>query len=147
MSVTYTVSYTSNTEGITVGVSADSFVTALGALVEEFGEGVVPLYEHTRNEFIDLCRAVDVTSEKEDDEEESEGPAAEDPEPEAEATAEGEREGDSGTAEGGRTTEEGTGGEGGGDDVCLVCGVSITKDRAKASTLMLGEPRCSECTV
>lgn len=140
--LSYTVSYTSSSEGVTIGVSGDSFVEALSALVEEFGEGVVPLYEHTRSEFIELCKAIDVHVHEEDDETTHVTPPREDvPEPEPP----GEGEGDTGDVEGRPDAEEGTVSDGA-LYVCTVCGIDITRDRAKASQLMLGEHRCSDCT-
>lgn len=165
---THSVSFTSSTEGITFGVHSDSFVGALSLLVEEFGEGVIPLYEHTRAEFVELCRAVegaktDASSLREQPNPADErGPVAV---PEDDALSiftqpEGgedagvraaPHEGDGGEADSERASEAGDAPEEPVEavqeqHVCVVCGAGVSADRAKATTLMQGEVRCPDCS-
>lgn len=50
--------YTSQSEGITLGASGDTWMECLLALSDEFGEGVLPLYEKTREELENVAQAV-----------------------------------------------------------------------------------------
>lgn len=171
---THSVSFTSSTEGITFGVHADSFVEALSLLVEEFGEGVIPLYEHTRGEFMELCRAVEEADRapqlpQQQDETAPGGSRSLREDPDLAIFAEPEGDQTSGVRE---APDEGVGREADRDDpveeprlttgaavpeevhevpeehgpVCAVCGDTVTTDRAKATLLMQGEVRCNDCS-
>lgn len=50
--------YTSQSEGMTLGVSGETWMECLLALSEEFGEGLLPLYEKTKEELANVSEAV-----------------------------------------------------------------------------------------
>lgn len=160
--VQYMVSYTSENDGVTIGVIADTSVEAISELVDNFGEGIVPLYENTRAELAALVESLEsrpIETKATTDEEEAEqlevesdedAPGGVAPDPEGVPSDDGanavpERDGPAPEADAGSN-------EGGGsvnvfaNHHCNVCGKEITQDRAKATELMLGEPRCTDCS-
>lgn len=146
--MSYSISYTSRTEQVTITTHGDTMVDALAKMVAEFGDGFTLLYEHAHNELSQLVEAVeDANSPRLTEEEQRERealaifrgdvpdpdvpvPAASDPNPPAPP----------GDADGG-------GDPGGGDGpTCSICGTAITADRATASEIAFGERRCAECS-
>ena len=143
----YSISYTSSSEGITVGVSDDTLAGALDALVKQFGDGVVPLVASTIDE---LKRTADAVEEVSDVEELRQSGVI------VEARSSGSEEAsqpdllavpdDAEPPPVPSPSSDRTGSE---EDqhFCSVCGDAITADRAKASNMMIGEDRCADCTV
>lgn len=143
----YHISYTSSSEGITLGVSAEDWMSCLLALSKEFGDGVLPLYEKTREEMKDLFEAVAEAFSEEVEvhakkviqhtaRQEYDQPGLE----EAGQGSQGDGAPDDADA------ASGTSDEGGDTTSCAICGAAITADLATAGRLMYGEARCKSCT-
>ena len=148
----YQIQYTSDSEGITIGVIGDDWMSCLLALTDEFGDGALPLYEKTREEMADLFRAVEETFEEEiksakKQQAAQQRTALEEPQPELDEAHTGSR-----PAEDGEDDDEGVGTH---EEValpdpddqylCTICAAEITKDLAQATEMMHGEPRCNDC--
>lgn len=160
--MTYIVSYTSQSEGFTIGATGDSMVEALSQLAEEFGEGITLLYEHTHRELSLIVETIekertpaDVAQDPTDEEiqqmaDEAEAGYSKEELREREALA---------TFRGdvpdpdvpvpqtrGKAADEKAGSTEDLTETCSICGAGITKDRAIASELTYGDKRCSECS-
>lgn len=171
--MSYLVSYTSE-QGVTIGATSDSLVGALALMADEFGEDMVHLFAHAKQELQALVKEQSgraeeaVTSElygrlrvdRVDAGPAVDGagaPPGDDPAPggaDRDAPATDQR------GEGGETGVDGTTVTGGtvdpaladtsepppaDDPRCLVCGETLTDEMVKASTLMFGEQRCRDC--
>lgn len=157
----YTITFHSPSEGISFGVTSDSLVGALSMLVEEFGEGAVPLFEHARQQFSQLCREVEISLNEKPRAiaAATDGGQVSSPVPKVEAPAEHDAPAVD-TPESSAVVGEEVGGEtlvnagviadnGGTLEkpafACVICNVPITADRARATQFMTGESRCMDC--
>ncbi len=152
--MSYMISYTSNTEGITISAIGDTMVEALSKLADEFGEGITLLYEHTHEEARLIAESIELSATPRPEPQEPTDEAAPDttdgmdvfappqdvPDPEPAVAGAGEQ--DPAPTTGGVEAEP----AGDSGERCAICGTSVTADRATASRITAGEVRCSGCT-
>lgn len=153
MAVQFQIQFTSSSEGITLGVVGDDWMSCLLALSDEFGDGILPLYEKTRDEMGQVFRAVEeafaeeVKDAKGRQSRQAAAVVAEQPELEDPGVEDPDGGG------GDEDRDDVDGGTGSGDPdpvanpdhVCAICSAEITADLAEASEMMHGEPRCKSC--
>ena len=140
--MTYSISYTSKTERVTISASGETMVGALAKMVEVFGEGFTALYEHTHQELLQITETIESerrpapVQEKEDEPNGFDTFLGRDvPDPDVPVPQTG-----------GEPAGEAAGSEAGGGPTCVICGTSVTTDRAIASEIELDEVRCAECS-
>lgn len=164
--------YTSDAEGITIGVSGQTWMECLLALSDEFGEGIPVLFEKTKAELEQLSMAVAesftdeveeiaanmaqaVMRQKADPDEETERAAEDSRAAVRAAIAASEVPDDAAPPDSGARQESLPDGDavrpaGSETDpdapTCEVCGATTTKDYATVTKLEYGEVRCPDCT-
>lgn len=142
---TVSIHYTSQSEGITIGVHGSDWMECLLRLEDEFGDGVMPLYEKTRDEMRQLFEAVGETFAEE-------VTRAKELQRSRRAPTQPELVADTGEGGGEADEEDADGGAGSGDSaesdvpVCSICATPVTPDFARAMQIMHGAVRCKDCT-
>ena len=166
--------YTSDSEGITLGVSGATWMECLLALSDEFGEGILPLYEKTHEEIeqvaaavaesfadelsgtkADIAKAVMRTAQEKKDadatqrQREQVKAALADPDGAIQDPDGGGKQEsfDTKTREDSGPTDDAVRPAGSNTDfVCSICGADTPPDYAKLTKLEHGEVRCPDCT-
>lgn len=166
--VEFMITYTSKSEGISIGVIGDSYMECLLSLCDEFGDGVMPLYEATRNELEETAKAVaDSYRDKIEEMTKKHLVEASNAITVSEVKEPSGIDEDSSTKDVGETSDADEDGTATQREIsafkkaaqsiaeidqdapsspeCSICSAPITADEATASRIMHGQPRCKDC--
>ena len=152
-------------DGVTLGITGDTWMDCLLALEEDFGEGMLPLYEAAKEEMGNVVEAVAETFAEElnvaarpvavqvvedqpldledDDATEQRDTADEDDDPLDIFKGGDDEQGDSTPR--GHPDPVAQKPRGGGTATCSVCAGETTKDYAELTTMLHGEALCPDC--